>query len=246
MTSLLISFQSAEELTSVADILPDWIDLKNPAAGPLGCPDRNTAKRFVEAAAKIESTRPIPKSIALGELDGSEWQQLRDVASEFEFAKIGLSQLAAHADLSQRLGDVIDRLDLSGRLIATYYADASIAQSPNWLTVLSVTQQLGSPYVLIDTFDKSQGRLWDWCSSNTLQSMMNEASSMNIKVALAGSIALEEIPRAGQLKASIVGLRSAVCQNGARFGSLCRDRLMSAKRLLGTEAIDDSTKVCVT
>jgi uncharacterized protein (UPF0264 family) len=58
--------------------------------------------------------------------------------------------------------------------------------------------------------------------------MAREASLAGLQLSLAGSLKLDELETAVEVGATVVGLRGALCHNGSRTGSLCRDRLWQA------------------
>jgi (5-formylfuran-3-yl)methyl phosphate synthase len=233
---LLVSYQNAAELLASEGCLPDWIDLKNPDRGSLGCPTADVAAAFLKTARGLVKQGKTNLSIAVGELRGNAWLGMEEVIAGFDFAKVGLENCVDNASWSTDAIALSKQLKLPERLILCYYADAHRAHSPGWEQVLDASQAVRAPYILIDTFDKQAGRIWDWCCDLELLKMRDSAAKVNILVALAGSLRLHELARAAQLGIDVVGLRGAVCEFGSRVEPLCRDRLRQALEALQRHA----------
>jgi (5-formylfuran-3-yl)methyl phosphate synthase len=229
---LLVSYQNASEFEATQGFLPDWIDLKNPDQGSLGCPTPQTAETFLRTARSLSKRGATPISIAIGELKDRSWLGCEEIIARFDFAKIGLAQCRLVPTWQKEVLELQASLDLPNRLILCYFADANLADSPDWEQVLEASQRIGATYVLVDTFDKHAGRLWDWCSEDQLLMMKTSAQEVGIQLALAGSMQLDELPRVIRLGVSVVGFRGAVCKFGSRVQTLCRDRLSKASEAI--------------
>jgi uncharacterized protein (UPF0264 family) len=155
-----------------------------------------------------------------------------EVIAGFDFAKVGLANCDDYAPWSQSVEDLAQELKLPGHLILCHYADRHRANSPPWEQVLEASQRIRSPYILIDTYDKQAGRIWDWCTDRELRTLRDCASEVGIQLALAGSLRLDEFVRAAKLGVDVVGLRGAVCKFGSRVDTLCRDRLSAASEAI--------------
>lgn len=229
---LLVSYQNASELEATHGFLPDWIDLKNPSRGSLGCPSAKTAEAFLKTARALVKGGAPTISVAVGELKDGSWVGCEEFIAGFDFAKIGLAHCQLCPSWQNEVRELHASLNLPNRLILCYYADAHLAESPNWQQVLEVSQSIGAAYILIDTFDKQAGRLWDWCSEDQLLSMKASAQKVGIQLALAGSMQLDELPQVVRLGVNVVGFRGAVCKFGSRVQTLCRDRLDKASEAI--------------
>ncbi len=230
-SKLLLSLQSVEELQSIHGLAFPWLDLKNPGAGSLGCPDARVAEAFLLQAERQIDRNQCQLSIAIGELTEIAWSGFLPVVAEFDFAKVALAGCSARTDWKQCAIDLASDLPTQDRLILVHYADHDRAAAPDWAATLETAVSLGSQFVLIDTFDKSAGRLWDYYSPETIQELAKEASSKGIQLSIAGSLRLDELPRARQLGAAVVGIRGAACQDGSRVLGLSRDRIKTLSEI---------------
>jgi (5-formylfuran-3-yl)methyl phosphate synthase len=226
-TGLLVSARTADEARQILKAGGTWLDLKEPQQGSLGRPMQSTAEQFLA----IDAPKHVERSIAGGEL--SQWNFPLDEAFvsmllQDCFLKIGLSNQASNNSFVETLRTVQSQLKRRDRLILVYYADESNAQCPSWSQVLEAARTLGCCYVLIDTFDKTAGGLLDHISVEQLRSMIHNASSVNIGVALAGSLKLDQLPLLLNLGARWLGVRGAICENHLRTASLCIDRMHRA------------------
>ena len=224
-SKLLLSLQSAEELQSIQGLAFPWLDLKNPAAGSLGCPDPGVAEAFLlEAERQVDRTR-CQLSIAIGELTERAWQPILPILASFDFAKVALAGCVQRDDWRQQVIDLAAELPERDRLILVHYADHERAAAPDWRSTLETAVLMNSQFLLIDTFDKRAGRLWDYYTPERIQELAKDASSYGIQLSIAGSLHLDELPWAKKLGAAVIGVRGAACQDGSRLLGLSHDRL---------------------
>lgn len=254
---VLISLQSIDELKIVGDSSFRWLDLKDPTAGSLGCPTYDVADVFISWAEKYIDRNHSKLSIALGEFN--DWfaprqentnpirkqatrltqpDRLPDIACQnainlldrFDFAKLALSE-TNHcpnwlSDIQSKFGQLIDKQ----KLILVYYADESIANAPSFHSVLTASIEMGCRYILIDTYAKQRGRLWDWKNHQWLTEAVYQAHQSGLQVALAGSLKMDEFEQAMTTGADVVGFRTALCKDSSRVSSLCCDKLKELQR----------------
>ncbi len=236
-SKLLISLKSADELLSVAHFAFPWIDLKNPSAGSIGCPDADVASKFLESANRCLDRKRCQVSIALGELVDESWRRIGSIASNFDFGKIALSGCKNRSDWTTKVGRLAGEIGGGDRLILVHYADNSRADSPDWETTLDAAASIRSQFILIDTFDKSAGRLWNWYSPDAIRDLAIAADGKGIGLSIAGSLQLDDLAWARGLGAKIVGVRGAACQDGSRVDALCHDRLTTLSEIFSNQAV---------
>lgn len=236
-SNLLISLKSADELRFVEEYAFPWVDLKDPASGSLGCPNADVASKFLAAADRHLDRKLCKISIALGELIEKRWNPLVSIASSYDFCKIALAGCAGRPDWKLCADKVAVEVGGGDRLILVHYADFERASSPDWKSTLEAAASLGSRFVLIDTFDKRAGRLWDWYSPDAIRELANEAQEKRIELSIAGSLRLDELSMARELGAKIVGVRGAACQDGSRVDGLCHDRLKALSEIFCNQAV---------
>lgn len=210
---LLVSVRDTEEALSALAGGADWIDLKEPNAGPLAAVEASVAKEAVQALA---SRRTI--SAALGELldwDHSAAKKLLAVEG-ISVVKLGLSGCAQRNHWQQEWQAIADAAIKSDKqLAAVIYADWQLANAPAPEDVISVARSVGSHYLLIDTYEKGAGSVFDHLSASKLGQLLQLAQQASLVTVLAGSITAESIDQIPSQSVDIVAVRGAIC-DGAR------------------------------
>lgn len=249
---LLLSLQSADELHIASNYSFRWLDLKNPLAGSLGCPEEKVAIEFLEVAEQLVRRDEWTLSIAIGELldcasAGSEGNvdthsqfplplfplPLSDrTLDQFDYVKVALAGSRDCKSWKARAESLSRQLRDPSKLILVHYADHHLACAIDWKTTLLASCDLGCEYILIDTFDKKAGRLTDWLSPDECRRCATEAERLGLKLSLAGSLRIEDFRTLKKTGASILGIRGAACAEGSRVSGLCRDRLQKLSRYL--------------
>lgn len=236
---LLVSVRDAAEAAEAVEGGADIIDVKEPRQGSLG---RAEPAAAVAVARVVAARRPW--TMACGELGGqsggeASGQAGGEVGSEAEATggaaisryldrvwsllarealppaavKIGLAG-AAGTDWRRRLLRVFESLPFDSERVAVAYADWALARAPSPDEVIAAAAGLGCSTLLIDTFDKSAGGLFDCCQPGLPAAWVAAARAAGLEVAVAGRISQEGIPTAWGLRPDVVALRSAVCFNG--------------------------------
>jgi uncharacterized protein (UPF0264 family) len=234
---LLVSVRSAAEALAALSGGADVIDVKEPNLGSLGAADDDTISAVVRA---VNGRAPV--SAALGELvdlialsDGTNAQTLVDGVSLF---KIGLAGCRALDDWPDRWQHAIDSLVStsstgSAQTVAVVYADWHAAQSPSPHEVLSAAIQRRCPVLLIDTWDKSAGTLFDHWPAGELECYITEVRSHNLSVVLAGSLTGPNITLASRLVPDLVAVRTAACEGG-RTGRVSERKVRELKNVIAS------------
>lgn len=232
MTGLLVSVRNAEEARIALACGVDVIDVKEPARGSLGAASAATVGDVVDAVAGRALV-----SIACGELldagDGSS-NGLCAGASQsppgVALAKIGLAGCKDREDWQALWRHWASSLPRSVRPVAVAYADQRLARSPSWESVVALAAAVRAPYVLIDTYDKRSGTLFDHWPAATLKDFADAAQAAGVGFVLAGSLRCEDIERAVSFGPDYVAVRGAACRGG-REGTLdprAIERLLAA------------------
>ena len=247
---LLVSVRDAAEAAEALEGGAAIIDVKEPRHGSLG----PAAPEAIAAVAGLVGSRR-PWTMAAGELgaapdgpggDGPEpvvtaiAAHLARVVSLLGASavppaavKIGLAG-AAGTDWKQRLGAAFESLPVGSERVAVAYADWQRAGAPSPSEVIAAANGLGCSTLLIDTFDKSANGLLACCEPGMPAAWVAAARAAGLQVALAGRIALTEIPAVWVLRPDVVALRSAVCFNGragaVQAGLVRRAVLLAADR----------------
>lgn len=236
---LLVSVRDAAEAAEAVEGGADIIDVKEPRQGSLG---RAEPAAAVAVARVVAARRPW--TMACGELGGQSggeasgqaggevgseaaatggaaisrhldrvWSLLVGGALPPAAVKIGLAG-AAGTDWRRRLLTIFESFPFDSERVAVAYADWALARAPSPGEVIAAAAGLGCSTLLIDTFDKSAGGLFDCCQPGLPAAWVAAARAAGLQVAVAGRISQEGIPAAWGLRPDVVALRSAVCFNG--------------------------------
>lgn len=213
MTRLLVSVRSADEASAALAGGADIIDVKEPTRGSLGAAAPHVWR---EVAAAVGQTRPL--SAALGEL--LEFRPIEAGASQgFRYAKLGLAGCARVPDWREQWRLALTSFPQGIAAVAVAYADHEAAAAPPPHDVCAVGQSLGCRALLVDTFDKQNGSVFNVCSAAKLAELFEQARSFDLRIVLAGSLRLEQLSAALDLWPDYVAVRGAVCQH-SREGAL--------------------------
>lgn len=213
MTRLLVSVRSAREALAALAGGADLIDVKEPHRGSLGAA---TPAVWRHVALAVRSLRPL--SAALGEL-----RDIRpfdnDALQGYAFAKLGLAGCAALPDWQQRWQAALAMLPRAIAPVAVAYADYHAAGAPPPHLICAVGQQLGCRALLVDTFQKEHGDVFDVLGVDQLVKLFRQARDLDLRIVLAGSLRLDRLRDALGIWPDYVAVRGAVCQT-SRAGEL--------------------------
>jgi uncharacterized protein (UPF0264 family) len=158
----------------------------------------------------------IPVSIALGELAephlAKSLTQIPTGSQAPAYAKFGLAGCRDDPQWDSRWHWAIQQLPRGTAPVAVVYADAARAGAPAASTIIDLAPHLGCRAVLWDTFDKSQGRLFELVAMEQLAEQTQQARTAGLLVVLAGSLALTDLPALARCAPDYVAVRGAVCQ----------------------------------
>lgn len=226
MTRLLVSVRDLEEARTAIAAGVDILDLKEPRHGPLGTPPLDVIRAIVRVCPE-----GLPRSLACGELhawDGAPHQAL--LTSPIDYAKIGLSRLAS-SPWPRRWLDWRDSLPATTTAVLVAYADHRWAESPDVFALASFARNAGCPIFLIDTYNKSRGRLTDLLSPTQLEHLANELHRHSQALALAGRLNARQFRALHAIQPSILAVRSLAC-SGGREGRISHARISALTRIL--------------
>jgi len=205
-TGLLVSVRSAAEAELALAGGADLIDVKEPRRGSLGA-----AEPAVWNEVRLAVAGRIPVSAALGELLADFRADYLKQARGLSFAKVGLAGCTATGDWAARWSRVMRALPAGVQPVAVLYADWRTARSPSVEELLPIAASLRSPYLLLDTFDKSAGRLLDHLSLDQLAILSEQAAMHHMRLVLAGSLDEVAIRRLAPLRPAYFAVRGAAC-----------------------------------
>lgn len=215
MTGLLVSVRDADEALLALAGGADVIDIKEPGRGALGAADPEVwqeVRRVIPAA--------FPLSVALGELADDDICERAARVPRIQYAKVGLAGCLDLADWQLRWEHVLRRLPIEAERVAVGYADHHTARAPSPRDVLRAAPQVNCRTMLLDTFTKDQGDLFDHFDEDNLALFARECRAAGISLVLAGSLRLTSLQRALRFAPALVAVRGAACR-GDRTGTVC-------------------------
>jgi uncharacterized protein (UPF0264 family) len=214
-----VSVRNAAEAREAIGGGADVIDVKEPLAGSLG---RAGLAATLDIAAAIQhATGRVPWTIACGELAeagaddvvafvASLVGRLPEGATPPWLLKVGLAG-SSSADWERQLAGIEPRLPGAVAQACVVYADWRRCGAPAPERVVRLAGSLAGRTVLVDTFDKRQGGVFDAAPAGDLEAIVGLARSLGLAVALAGRIGLADAARVAAIAPDIVAVRSAVC-----------------------------------
>jgi uncharacterized protein (UPF0264 family) len=225
---LLVSVRDAADAVEALAGGADWIDLKEPRRGALGAVDAATARSVVNLVAGR-----APISAAAGEL--RDWPgaaaELLDVDGVSLF-KVGLAGCARNVRWHHGWREVFNQVREAGKqLAAVIYADMAAADAPHGHEVLDAAAELGCPWALWDTFDKSGGALTAQLSPVDLVAQLAAARHSGMKAVLGGQVTIATLPLLPWGAFDMIAVRGAACR-GSRDSAVCRERVAELRDAL--------------
>lgn len=224
---LLVSVRDSQEARTAQQAGADVIDIKEPSRGSLGAADSATVSSVLQAL-----DGHVPVSVALGEL--VEQNNCR-LPPGVTFFKIGLAGCGHSSDWQSKWHRALQLQQSTDnsppQSVAVVYADWLAADAPHPDAVLQTAVGIGCSGLLIDTWEKSRGNLFDHWPLEQLQSFLDRARLQLGFVALAGSLAGTTLRQAAELMPDLIAVRGAACDSG-RNGSISADRVRQIGHVL--------------
>lgn len=252
---LLVSVRDADEAGEALAGGAGIIDVKEPAAGPLGA--ASTAA-IAAVAAAVAGHRPW--TFACGELaaaapSGGEGLSPRDPRALVErvLAEPALPPAARPAAVKAGLagldgtrwpawiGRIVRGLPEGTGFVGVAYADHRAARAPEPRAVIAAAAAAGCVALLVDTFDKSGPGLFGAAAPHAVEGWVLEARAAGLPIALAGRLTPDDAALAAAIGADVVAVRSAVCRgprgasggaDGDRLGRVDRDAVRAVRERL--------------
>lgn len=235
---LLVSVRSAAEASVALTGGCQILDVKDPSRGSLGRADNSVIEQVLQTGIAAG----VSVSAAMGEVrdysnssgDPAD-RGLPDSLGRLSFTKLGLSSLSRDRNWAARwqdtmsiLADGVRSSSHSGppNWVAVVYADwqAADAPSPNAIVdcVLSSSESTSNHIagVLVDTWSKKSGRLFDSLTVEQLSELANSVQQSGRFFAVAGRLTADMLPRLASVRPDIVAVRSAACRNEDRTSSV--------------------------
>jgi uncharacterized protein (UPF0264 family) len=231
MAKLLVSVRSVKEAGTALDGGASIIDVKEPSLGSLG----QASTEAIASVVKRLAGR-VPISVALGELaDLNELSEPLRLSSfrGINYVKWGLAN--SGADWRRLLIDAVRKYTFSNpgcSPVVVGYADWRQAQAPPLDDVWTFVRDKALPVFLLDTWKKDGRTLLDWLSCEQIRRFCQECHVASIRIALAGSLGMDQIRTLLPLQPDIFAVRGAVCREMDRTGNVEVQRVRQLADLL--------------
>jgi uncharacterized protein (UPF0264 family) len=221
--AFLASVTSADEASLALAGGADVIDCKDPKSGALGALPEATVREIV---ARIGGRLPV--SATVGDLP-SDPKVLTAAAVTMAATGVDIVKVGFFGDTDARAAiAALGQERLSGvRLVAVLMAD----QKPDF-TLISHLAAHTFAGVMLDTADKSAGRLTSILAADSLSEFVETARAHHLMCGLAGSLRMEDIAGLASHGPDILGFRGALCASG-RTSQLDPTRLAAVRLEIG-------------
>jgi uncharacterized protein (UPF0264 family) len=207
MTGLLVSVRCADEALAALEGGADLIDIKEPARGALGAARPQAWK---DVAALVAGR--VPVSAALGELVDSPAPARP--CEGIRYVKLGLAGCGRRPDWAAAWGAALSALPPTVQPVAVAYADWRAADAPAPWRVLDRAAAVGCAGILLDTFDKRGGDLFQHLDVAGIEKLVEAGHSAAMFVVIAGSLTLASIDLLVPLAPNYIAVRRAICVGG--------------------------------
>jgi dihydroneopterin aldolase len=209
MTRMLASVANAAEAGVVVQLGADIVDLKDARRGALGAVPLETAREAIAAVAGRSET-----SAALGDPPYAE-DALTKAARALAAMGVASVKLAVDASMLDRLGDVLSPLAHDVALVGMMFAD----EKPDF-SLLAKLKALGFRGAMLDTRDKTRGRLLAHLEVVQLNEFCSQCRALGLMSGLAGSLEAPDVPRLLLVGPDVLGFRGALCHAHDRQGAI--------------------------
>ncbi|MFW9942130.1 MAG: (5-formylfuran-3-yl)methyl phosphate synthase [Candidatus Thorarchaeota archaeon] len=214
---LLISPKTIEEAKTVILANVDFIDCKNPEEGSLGA---NFPWIIKEMKNLIPTNSTQLLSATIGDfpnLPGSaSLAALGAAVSGADIIKVGLKgpkTIEEGIKLMKCVVRAVKNFNREIMVVTAGYADYSrLDEGLDFLSIPTIAADSGANVAMLDTYIKDNKGLFDFLTVSQLIEFKNKANQLNLKVALAGNLNENVLPKIRKVNPDIIGVRSMVCE----------------------------------
>jgi len=225
VTFMLASVVDAQEAETAVHHGADIIDVKDVRTA-FASVDPALVRKTVDA---IGGQRPV--SAVIGEPEMKPENLLRHATEIADagvtYIKVGLYPHPTRRDSIEALSSLASRCRLIGVMFADHGADESLIE------VMAQNRFRG---VMIDTFKKSNGRLFDHLDIAAIGRFVEVVHSRQLMAGLAGSLEAPDVPRLLLAAPDVLGFRRALCTNEDRTSSISPDAFDIVRGLIPKES----------
>ncbi len=215
---VLISPVSYEEAASILDCGVDIIDVKNFDEGSLGAQFPWNTRRIVE----LTRQHNIRTSATLGDLPykpgTAALAAFGAATTGVTYIKAGLHGMNTYEEALDMMNGVRQAVRMVGddiAVVASGYADYRRFDGLNTRDLVRAAHDARCDVVMVDTAIKDGKNLFDNMSMDELHEFIGLSKDAGLQVALAGSLKAEHSDAIFELDPHIIGVRGAVCEDGA-------------------------------
>jgi len=230
----LISVYKPEEVPICIRASVDIVDVKNPAEGSLGA-------SFPWIISEVKRMLPseIELSVAIGDMPNlpgtASLSALGAAYSGADYVKVGLYGVREKREGIELMKGVVrsvKEFDSSIKVVCVGYADHFRVNAVNPMEIPEIAALSDADIAMLDTAVKDGKRLFDSLSENQLRDFVQRSRELGLKVALAGSLRIEDIPRIREIGADVIGFRGAVCEKNDRKRSLSEEKVKKVMKIV--------------
>ena len=209
MTRMLASVADAAEAEVVLRFGADILDLKDAARGALGPVALDSARQAISAVSGRRET-----SATLGD---PPYQEEALLARARALAAMGVNyiKLAVNGSTVEGLAEQLSPLSPEVAFIGVMFAD----EEPDF-SLLPRLAALGFKGAMLDTRDKTRGRLLTHLNVARLDEFCSQARAVGLISGLAGSLEAPDVPRLLLVRPEVLGFRGALCNRHDRTCSV--------------------------
>jgi (5-formylfuran-3-yl)methyl phosphate synthase len=224
VTFMLASVADAQEAEIAVSHGADIVDVKDvrTAFGSVG---PALVRKVADA---VGAQRPVSAVIAEPAMKPEELlRQATELADAgTTYVKVGLHPHPLRRDCIEALSPLASR----SRLVGVMFADHGIDES-----LVGYMAQNRFSGVMIDTFKKTDGRLFDHLDIAAIGRFVDAARSHGLMTGLAGSLEAPDIPRLLLTAPDVLGFRRALCTNEDRTSRINPDAVDIVRGLIPKE-----------
>lgn len=225
MTQMLASVVDLAEAEIAIAGGADIIDLKDPKAGALGAVETSGIRHVVQAIAGRRATSAVCGDLPME--PGIVLAKAEEIAATgVDYVKVGFFPSPDAAACAEALAGLAHKT----KLIAVLFADLE----PDF-GLLDVFARLGFHGAMVDTADKSKGRLLDHMRPEHVPDFVGRARALGLKVGLSGSLEEPDIPRLLPFAPDFLGFRGALCDRSQRTAAMSAEAVKHIRSLIPEE-----------
>ncbi len=225
MTKMLASVTGTDEAEIAISGGADIVDLKDPKAGALGAVATEIVQRTVTAIAGRRLASAVCGDLPME--PATIRAKVQEIAATgVDYVKIGFFPSTNAAACADALAPIARR----SKLIAVLFADLA----PDF-DLLPHFARHGFHGVMVDTADKTKGRLLDHLPPARIPVFVSRAKALELAVGLSGSLEAPDIPRLLPFAPDFLGFRGALCSETQRTRSIDAEAVREIRALIPEE-----------